>query len=135
MPLPSAALFGTRCVDRSSGEKPEGDFRLGTEHEKDRLLSGLEFTGAYDGERGIRALLDRHAAGNRGAAILDRDNIIGLFDEAGAGAISLEPGGQFVAFGRAAQDAARDRRPRPRPTSRRQSASAASSGCASSPSA
>ena len=53
----------------------------------------------YDGPRGIRALLDgmQHLLGWE--PIMEGDNIIGLADVTGGGAISLEPGGQFELSG------------------------------------
>ena len=53
----------------------------------------------YGGPRGIRALLDgmRHLLGWE--PIMEGDNIIGLLDVTGGGAISLEPGGQFELSG------------------------------------
>jgi glutamate--cysteine ligase len=53
----------------------------------------------YDGTRGIRKLL----LGMKGLLgwepIMEGENIIGLFDVTGGGAISLEPGGQFELSG------------------------------------
>ena len=53
----------------------------------------------YDGPRGIRALLDgmQHLLGWE--PIMEGENIIGLADVTGGGAISLEPGGQFELSG------------------------------------
>jgi glutamate--cysteine ligase len=53
----------------------------------------------YGGPRGIRALLDgmQHLLGWE--PIMEGDNIIGLADVTGGGAISLEPGGQFELSG------------------------------------
>ena len=82
-----------------AGCKPETDFRIGTEHEK------LPFTLAghrpvpYEGNRGIRALLEgmQHLLGWE--PILEGETLIGLADVTGGGAISLEPGGQFELSG------------------------------------
>ncbi len=71
----------------------------------------------YEGETGIRALLDGLSAETGWDPILDRNNIIGLYDAGGGGAISLEPGGQFELSGRAARDDPRDRRRARRATS------------------
>ena len=79
--------------------KPREQFRIGTEHEKFPFrLSDLS-TVAYDGTRGIRTLLNgmQHLLGWE--PIMEGDNIIGLFDVTGGGAISLEPGGQFELSG------------------------------------
>ncbi|MGA9947560.1 MAG: glutamate--cysteine ligase, partial [Xanthobacteraceae bacterium] len=53
----------------------------------------------YEGQRGIRALLEgmEHLLGWQ--PIMEGPNIIGLFDVTGGGAISLEPGGQFELSG------------------------------------
>ena len=53
----------------------------------------------YAGPRGIRALLDgmQHLLGWE--PIMEGENIIGLADVTGGGAISLEPGGQFELSG------------------------------------
>ena len=53
----------------------------------------------YGGPRGIRALLDgmQHLLGWE--PIMEGENIIGLADVTGGGAISLEPGGQFELSG------------------------------------
>ena len=51
------------------------------------------------GERGIRALLDGMRDLLGWEPIMEGDNIIGMFDVTGGGAISLEPGGQFELSG------------------------------------
>ena len=53
----------------------------------------------YDGPRGIRALLEGMQLLLGWEPIMERGNIIGLFDVTGGGAISLEPGGQFELSG------------------------------------
>ena len=53
----------------------------------------------YDGPRGIRALLEGMQLLLGWEPIMEGDNIIGLFDVTGGGAISLEPGGQFELSG------------------------------------
>src|SRR5262244_2699632 len=82
-----------------AGSKPNSRFRLGTEHEKFVFtLEGYRPV-PYEGRRGIRALLEgmQHLLG--WAPIVEGDNIIGMFDVTGGGAISLEPGGQFELSG------------------------------------
>jgi glutamate--cysteine ligase len=81
------------------GEKPEQAFRLGTEHEKVPFRLGSLEPVAYDGPHGIRALLDGLKDENGWDAITDGPALIGLADETGGGAISLEPGGQFELSG------------------------------------
>ena len=83
----------------SSGEKPREDWRLGTEHEKVPFYRADLSPVPYDGERGIRALLEGLQGSNGWDPILEDGRPIGLFDEHGGGAISLEPGGQFELSG------------------------------------
>lgn len=81
------------------GIKPKADFRIGTEHEKFAFTVEGHAPVPYAGAHGIRALLDgmQHLLGWE--PIVEGDNIIGLFDVTGGGAISLEPGGQFELSG------------------------------------
>ena len=83
----------------SAGEKPASEWRVGTEHEKVPFYRAIHDPVPYEGERGIRALLDGMASLNGWEPILDDGKPIGLADEAGGGAISLEPGGQFELSG------------------------------------
>src|SRR5918998_1313348 len=83
----------------ASGEKPREIWRLGTEHEKVPFYKADSTPVPYDGGRGIRALLDGMQARTGWAPIIEDDHPIGLADEAGGGAISLEPGGQFELSG------------------------------------
>ncbi len=87
-----------------TGCKPPGDFRLGTEHEKILFyrsdLSPVPYDGRPDlGRAGVRALLEGVETATGWSRIEDGDALIGLFDPAGGGAISLEPGGQFELSG------------------------------------
>ena len=83
----------------AAGVKPVSDFRVGTEHEKFPFFAADRRPVPYEGPRGIRTLLD----GMRGLLgwqpIMEGENIIGLLDVTGGGAISLEPGGQFELSG------------------------------------
>jgi glutamate--cysteine ligase len=83
----------------ASGEKPASAWRLGTEHEKVPFYEGSHAPVPYEGQAGIRALIDGLSALNGWEPILDGDYPIGLADESGGGAISLEPGGQFELSG------------------------------------
>lgn len=83
----------------AAGEKPRSDWRLGTEHEKVPFAVKDAAPVPYEGEAGIRALLDGLAAETGWDPILEGNHPIGLIDEAGGGAISLEPGGQFELSG------------------------------------
>jgi glutamate--cysteine ligase len=82
-----------------AGIKPRSQFRLGTEHEKFVFTREGHRPVPYEGQRSIRALLEgmQHLLGWE--PITEDDNIIGLFDVTGGGAISLEPGGQFELSG------------------------------------
>jgi len=83
----------------ADGVKAKSQFRLGTEHEKFAFTLDGHRPLPYEGRRGIRALLEgmQHLLGWQ--PIMEQENIIGLFDVTGGGAISLEPGGQFELSG------------------------------------
>jgi glutamate--cysteine ligase len=90
-----------------AGCKPSGPFRVGTEHEKILFYRADRSPVPYQGETGIRALLEGINARLGWERIEDGGNLIGLYDAASAAAISLEPGGQFELSG-APLDAAHD---------------------------
>src|SRR3954453_23646606 len=81
------------------GCKPKQEFRVGTEHEKFAFTVEGHRPVPYAGRRSIRSLLDgmQHLLGWE--PIMEGDNIIGMYDITGGGAISLEPGGQFELSG------------------------------------
>ncbi|MFK8032889.1 MAG: glutamate--cysteine ligase [Hyphomicrobiales bacterium] len=83
----------------SDGCKPKADWRIGTEHEKFGFYTDDYSPVPYEGDRGVRALLDGMKANLGWEGIYDHDRIIGLADPVGGGAISLEPGGQFELSG------------------------------------
>lgn len=83
----------------SDGCKPKADWRIGTEHEKFGFYTDDYSPVPYEGERGVKALLDGMKANMGWEGIYDHDRIIGLADPVGGGAISLEPGGQFELSG------------------------------------
>ncbi|MGO4525252.1 glutamate--cysteine ligase [Microvirga sp. 2MCAF35] len=83
----------------ASGEKPRDAWRLGTEHEKIPFYTADATPVPYDGAKGIRALLEGLAERTGWAPIMEESCPIGLADEVGGGAISLEPGGQFELSG------------------------------------
>ncbi|MBN4096938.1 MULTISPECIES: glutamate--cysteine ligase [unclassified Methylobacterium] len=87
----------------AAGEKPRARFAIGTEHEKIPFYRETRAPVPYEGDRGIRALLEGLARETGWEPILDLGNIIGLSAEAG-GAISIEPGGQFELSGAALPD-------------------------------
>ncbi len=80
-----------------SGCKPRDAWRIGTEHEKfGYTLDDLRPL-PYEGERGVKAMLDGLAALGW-EPVLEGGNVIALLDHDGA-AISLEPGGQLELSG------------------------------------
>jgi glutamate--cysteine ligase len=82
-----------------AGCKPAASFRVGTENEKIPFYRADLTPVPYGGARGIRALLDGMRGRLGWEAIVDGDDLIGLFDAASGAAISLEPGGQFELSG------------------------------------
>src|SRR6202166_1027100 len=83
----------------AAGVKPPSEFRIGTEHEKTPFTLQGHRPVAYEGARGIGALLEGMKLLLGWEPIMERGNIIGLYDVTGGGAISLEPGGQFELSG------------------------------------
>ncbi len=79
----------------SDGCKPKDKWLIGTEHEKFGFYKDDFSPVPYEGERGIKALLDGMQCMTHWDPIIDGGNIIGLVATDGMGAISLEPGGQF----------------------------------------
>jgi glutamate--cysteine ligase len=82
-----------------AGCKPKAKFRVGTEHEKFPFRVQDHAPVPYGGPRGIRALLEGMHELLGWEPIMEGENIIGLADVTGGGAISLEPGGQFELSG------------------------------------
>ena len=83
----------------SDGCKPKNEWRIGTEHEKFGFYKADFSPVPYEGDRGIKALLEGMQARTGWEPIIDAGNIIGLVATDGMGAISLEPGGQFELSG------------------------------------
>ncbi len=83
----------------SVGCKPKEAWRIGTEHEKFGFCMQSLDPVPYEGDRGIKAILQILKEENGWEAIEDEGNIIGLFNPTEGGAISLEPGGQFELSG------------------------------------
>src|SRR5580693_6730231 len=83
----------------AQGVKPKSQFRIGTEHEKFAFTLEGHRPVPFEGQRGIRALLEgmEHLLGWQ--PIMEGEHVIGLSDVTGGGAISLEPGGQFELSG------------------------------------
>ncbi len=86
-----------------AGCKPQGPFRVGTEHEKIPFyradLLPVPYEGRGPGEGGVAALLESLRQSLNWEGISDGGALIGLYDSAGGAAISLEPGGQFELSG------------------------------------
>ncbi|AJD40220.1 glutamate-cysteine ligase [Rhizobium gallicum bv. gallicum R602sp] len=83
----------------AAGNKPKERFRIGTEHEKFAFFRADNNPVPYAGEASISALLKGLQAKNSWEPIMDGENIIGLAEQHGMGAISIEPGGQFELSG------------------------------------
>ncbi len=83
----------------AAGSKPREVWRLGTEHEKIPFYKASLTPVPYEGQRGVRALLDGMQGLLGWSPIMEGDHPIGLADVTGGGAISLEPGGQFELSG------------------------------------
>ena len=80
----------------AQGEKPDAQWRIGTEHEKFVYARGDHHAPSYDEEGGIRALLQGMTRFGW-EPVYEGDTVIAL---TGAdGAISLEPAGQFELSG------------------------------------
>src|SRR6476661_4492947 len=84
-----------------AGNKPMADWRIGTEHEKFGFYRQGHTPVPYDGDRGIRALLDGMKRRFCWDGVVERGNIIALQrpDCPKGGVISLEPGGQLELSG------------------------------------
>ncbi|MGK9052365.1 glutamate--cysteine ligase [Neorhizobium petrolearium] len=78
--------------------RPE-EFRIGTEHEKFAFFRADHSPVPYFGDASISALLKGMQAKLGWEPIMDGENIIGLGERSGMGAISIEPGGQFELSG------------------------------------
>jgi len=83
----------------AAGEKPPEKWSIGTEHEKFAFTVADHRPVPYSGKRSIHSLLDGMHELLGWDPIMEGDNIIGMFDVTGGGAISLEPGGQFELSG------------------------------------
>lgn len=83
----------------AKGNKPKSEWRIGTEHEKFGFCMQSHAPVPYEGDRGIKAILEILKEESGWDAIEDDGNIIGLYNSDGGGAISLEPGGQFELSG------------------------------------
>ena len=82
----------------AAGAKPPERHRIGTEHEKFPFYTDTLEPVPYEGDRGIRALLEGMGELLGWAPGFDDGRLISLASPDGAG-ISLEPGGQFELSG------------------------------------
>ena len=96
-PLISSRADLIEAMER--GAKPADQWRIGTEHEKHVFHTNPLRPVAYEGEQGIRALLDGIEKETGWHPFYDGDHPIGLRNDEIAGGISLEPGGQFELSG------------------------------------
>lgn len=85
----------------ASGSKPPSAWRIGTEHEKVVFRTDDYRPVPYEGQRGIRAILEALIARFGWQPIMEGDNIIALKWPEGdtPPTVSLEPGGQFELSG------------------------------------
>lgn len=80
-----------------SGNKPQDQWRVGTEHEKFLYCLNTFKALTYDGDSGIRAMLEGMQRFGW-EPVLEGENVIAL-NAPGKGSVSLEPGGQFELSG------------------------------------
>jgi len=81
----------------ASGCKPKDQWRIGTEHEKFVFCRTSLKPVPYEGETGIRAILEKLSEETGWSIIRENDLPIGLKGEGAS--VSLEPGGQFELSG------------------------------------
>jgi len=81
----------------AAGCKPKQDWRIGTEHEKFVFRRADMTPVPYEGETGIRAILEALGRETGWEQIMEGDHPIGLKGEGAS--VSLEPGGQFELSG------------------------------------
>ena len=87
--------------DLEAGCKPAAEWRIGTEHEKFVFRTADHAPVAYEGDRGIRVLLELLRDRFAWDEVLEKGNIIALRrkDCPKGGSVSLEPGGQLELSG------------------------------------
>ncbi len=81
----------------AAGEKPRADWRIGTEHEKFIYCRDTLKPVPYEGEKGVRAVLEALSARTGWTPVLEDGRPIGLRGEGAS--VSLEPGGQVELSG------------------------------------
>jgi glutamate--cysteine ligase len=83
----------------TDGFKPKSEWRIGTEHEKFPFYKSNLRPVPYEGETGIRALLEGMKNKYGWEGVYEGEHIIALSNPNGLDNISLEPGGQFELSG------------------------------------
>ncbi len=83
----------------TEGFKPKAEWRIGTEHEKFPFYKNTLSPVPYEGNNGIRALLEGLAENYGWEGVYEGEHIIALADPNSLANISLEPGGQFELSG------------------------------------
>jgi len=84
-------------AEMAAGEKPPGEWKIGTEHEKIGLHADDTSLVDYFGDRGIGALLESLAALGGWKRVTEAGNLIALLKDGAS--ITLEPGGQLELSG------------------------------------
>ena len=83
----------------AKGSKPKSDWRIGTEHEKFPFYRVENRPVPYEGDRGIKAILQGIIFAEDWKPVHDDGNLIGLKCTQTGAAVSLEPGGQLELSG------------------------------------
>jgi glutamate--cysteine ligase len=83
----------------TDGFKPKSEWRIGTEHEKFPFYKETLGPVPYDGDKGIRALLEGIKNKYGWEGVYEGEHLIALGNPNGLDNISLEPGGQFELSG------------------------------------
>jgi glutamate--cysteine ligase len=83
----------------TDGFKPKSEWRIGTEHEKFPFYKETLGPVPYDGDKGIRALLEGIKNKYGWEGVYEGKHLIALSNPNGLDNISLEPGGQFELSG------------------------------------
>jgi glutamate--cysteine ligase len=101
---PESPVVGSReelVAYLEAGSKPKSEWRIGTEHEKFGFYRRSNAPVPYDGERGIRVLLETLHERFGWDPVVENGNVIALSrrDCPKGGTISLEPGGQLELSG------------------------------------
>ncbi|MEL7490523.1 MAG: glutamate--cysteine ligase [Pseudomonadota bacterium] len=94
---PPIENVGQLAAYLESGCKPKKKWRIGTEHEKFVYCRENLTPLPYEGEVGIRTLLERLSEHTGWAQVMEGDHPIGL--KGARASVSLEPGGQFELSG------------------------------------